>query len=362
VSARVTLAEQHYPSDHPVLAESLVNRAVIKSYSGGSKEEVAADAQRALDILQTHPDAEPLNLANALGLMASLRASQGNYPEMLAASERALALWREHGKPTEEGMAVALHNASTALLMMNRYPEAEARSLEAIEFMTRLGGASTPRLEPLLGTLSQVYYQQGRIEPMLEVNERRLKLLEGQFQGPHPWMANVLTDMGSQVMDSRPAQARDLLERAIAMFEALGSQRVLIALRYRALLARDLEGSASARQWFDRAMGLCSAGKGEPVFCLLIQANHAGVLAELGEGAAALQQVEEALTSLRDGGNDGDNKYAQALESKALAQSALGDAEAARATQQAALERYLALYGEAHPEVQRARRNLEKFM
>jgi serine/threonine protein kinase len=360
VTRALTLAEQHYPPDHPVLAESLNNRSVINSYSGGSQEVIVADVERALRILETHPDAEPLNLANVLGALASVRAREGNYPEMLAASERALDLWRQHGKATEEGMAVALHNTATALLMMDRYDESEARSLEAIEYMTALGGAETPRLEPLMSTLSQVYYQQGRIESAIEINARRLRLFEGQFDVPHPWMANVLTDIGSQAMEARPELAREYLERAIAMFEALDSQRILIALRYRALLARDLEGPAAAQPWFERALRVCAQGKGEPVFCHLLRANQAGVLAELGDGEAALRQVDAAIAALRESSNDGDNKYPQALESRALAQRALGEVDAARATQQEAIERYLALYAETHPEVQRARKNLAK--
>jgi serine/threonine-protein kinase len=360
VSRALTLAEATYPADHPVLAESLVNRSVINTYSGGSTDVIAADIERAVAILERHVDSEPLNLATALGALAGVRGRQGHEDEVLAATERALALWRQYGKDNDEGMAAALHNTASALHTLRRNDEAEILSLEAIERMTMLGGPDTPRLDPLLATLSSIQYRKGEIEQSMATSQRRLRLLQGLFDGPHPWMASVLTDIGQQATETHPELAADHLDRAIAMYRSLDSPRILGPLRYRALLAEDMAGPAAALPWFDQALDLCRERALASVVCDLVRANRAGVLADLGDGAGALREVEAAMAAMRASGNAQNHEYAQALESQALAQRALGQEAAARQSQEDAVERYVTLFGEAHPEVERARRNLAK--
>jgi hypothetical protein len=170
----------------------------------------------------------------------------------------------------------------------------------------------------------------------------------------------VLTDIGQQLSDRDAAQAAEKLDAAIAMLAALDSGQILMPLRYRALLARSEDGDEAAVVYFDRALEVCAQRALDHLMCDLLRANRAGVLASMGDGAQALAEVDAAMASMRAKQADQDNEYAQALESRAKAQHALGQRDAALATQTDALERYQALFGDSHEEVDRARRNLEK--
>jgi len=360
VDRALALAEKTYPADHPAIAESLVNRGVIEHYSGGHPGQDVADMERAVAILERHADTEPLNLANALSGLSALRERDGQAEQALALAQRTLGLFRKHGKPGQEGLGVALHNNATMFLERGRYAEAEALSREAIAELTLVGGPDTPRLEPLLETLSQIQYRKGEMEEANATNQRRLAMVQKAFEGPHPWTAGVLTDIGQQQMEAQPEQAAATLDRAIAMYATLESSRILMPLRYRALVARDQAGDVAAMVYFDRAMAECAQRQLDAVMCDVIRANRAGVMASLGDGATALSEVDIAMTSLRARGLAHENEYAQALESKARAQKALGLREAAIATQTQALAQYVTLFGEQHDEAKRARRNLEK--
>jgi len=126
------------------------------------------------------------------------------------------------------------------------------------------------------------------------------------------------------------------------------------------LLARDEEGNAGAIRYFDQALAVCAQRKLDHLMCDLIRANRAGVVADAGDGQIAMTEVETAMAGMRAKGTAHDNEYAQALESKAIAHKALGQREEAIATQTDALNRYIALFGESHEEVTRAKRNLQK--
>ncbi len=360
VERALALAEQTYPADHPVIAESLVNRAVINNYSGGSNEAIGADLERAVAILEAHADTEPLGLANALSALAFLYERTARREQALAACQRALELWRQHGKPGHEGLPIALHNVATALLNLGRHAEAEPLSRESIEAMTAVGGPDTPRLEPLMGTLSTILYRKGDLAAAREINLRRHDLLKARFEGPHPWLAAVLMDLGDQAMESQPDEAARYLDEAVAMYTTLGHPRVLSALRSRGLLARDQAGNAAALPHFDAGLAECRRLELDHAMCDLLRANRAGILAQMGDGSTAMAEAEAALASLRAKSEEHDNDYAQALEAKASAHHALDQPAEAVATQQEAVAIYIRVFGEQHPEVARARANLEK--
>ncbi len=360
IERALKLAENTYPADHPAIAESLVNRAAMESYSGNDYAKAGQDLQRAVAILEQHSDGEPAALANALNSLGANLQQVGQPDEALAVFQRSLKLWRQFKSPSTDGMAAALHNIGTSLIERGQFEEAEPYVLEAIAELTRLLGKDNLRLEPVLSLLAQIQYRRGEHAEVAATNQRRLKLVTDTFPGPHPWTASVLADIGEQSMESDPAHAAEQLDAAIAMQIALDSGQVLIPLRYRALLARDEEGNAGAIRYFDQALNVCAQRKIDHLMCDVIRANRAGVLADAGDGKTALTEVEAAMASMRAKGAEKDNEYAQALESKAIAQKALGQRDEAIATQTDALNRYVALFGDGHEEVVRAQRNLQK--
>ncbi len=360
VNRALSQAEKIYPPDHPAIAESLVNRAAMENYSGNDYAKALQDLERAVAILEHHRDSEPLALANALNSLAVTHKQTGRPDEALKAFQRSLKLWRQFKVPSTDGMAAVLNNIASALIDRGQYDEAEPYIEEAIAEVTRLSGTDNLRLVPMLGFLSDIQYRRGQHAEVTATNQRRLTLVTDIFPGAHPWTASVMTEIGQQLMESEPVKATQQLDAAIAMQIELDSGQVLIPLRYRALLARDEEGNAGAIRYFDQALAVCAQRKLDHLMCDLIRANRAGVVADAGDGQIAMTEVETAMAGMRAKGAAHDNEYAQALESKAIAHKALGQREEAIATQTDALNRYIALFGESHEEVTRAKRNLQK--
>jgi hypothetical protein len=185
---------------------------------------------------------------------------------------------------------------------------------------------------------------------------RRIRLRSSRFR----LSASVLAEIGQQLMATDPAKAAENLDAAIAMYRTLDSVMVLMPLRSRALLARNEQGDAQAKAYFDQAVDECARRDLDHLLCDVVRVNRAAVIARLGEGELAMQQIDAAMAAMKEKGADNDNEFAQALESKAVAQKSLGQQDAAIATQTEALNRYIALFGEEHSEVVRVRKNLEQ--
>lgn len=139
-----------------------------------------------------------------------------------------------------------------------------------------------------------------------------------------------------------------------------GTDALRAPLRFRALLEVKLGNYPAALADLDCALVPCTSGTFADVLCTVIRSNRAGVLARMGRSAEALSEVKAVIATLTAGDQLGDNECAQALESKALALRALGQQQQALATQQHAIERYKAIFGGGHSDVQRAERNLQK--
>jgi eukaryotic-like serine/threonine-protein kinase len=356
----LALAEKHYPADDPVIAESLLNHASLSFYTGHVLE-AAPYIERAVDILKKHEADLPMQYSQALSGLSGLRNAQGRVEEALEISGRNLELARNHIK-TGDGLGAALNNHATALLEAGGHDaEAEAVSRESVLELERHIGSNSPLLENPLGVLAQILYRQGKAEELIEVNERRMRIMRAAFPQGHPGIADVLTDIAWQYFEMGDLErARHSLDEAIVLAAATDSTRTMIPLRYRALLEVKLRNYPAALADFDRALEPCIAGKNANTFCTVLQINRAGLLARMGQGAEAMREVDAAIEELGRRGLLEDNEYAQALEAKATAYHALGQRDQALSTQQKAIELYIAIFGEEHSEVQRGRRNLKK--
>ncbi len=356
----LTLAEKHYPADDPVIAESLLNHGSLASYTGHVLES-APYIERAVDILKKHEADLPIQYSQALSGLSALRNAQGRLEESLEISGRNVELARKHVR-TGDGLAAALNNHANALLEAGGHDaEAEAFSRETLQELEQRIGSNSPLLENPLSMLAQILYRQGKAEAVIEVNERRIRIMQAAFPQGHPGTADVLTDIAWQYAEMGDmARARRNLDEAIALAAATGSTRTMIPLRYRALLEVKLGNHAAALADFDRALAPCIAGESADTLCTVVRINRAGLLARMGQGADAMREVDAAIVELGKRDLMEDNEYAQALEAKAIAYKALGQRDQALSTQQKAIEHYIAIFGEGHSEVQRAGRNLKK--
>jgi tetratricopeptide (TPR) repeat protein/tRNA A-37 threonylcarbamoyl transferase component Bud32 len=356
----LALAEKHYPADDPVIAEALLNQSSLGSYTGRILD-VEPHIERAAEILQQHQTDLPVAYSQALSGLIGLRNAQGRVAEALAISKSNVEHARKHLQDGEALVATLSNHANALLQAGGSDAEIETYSREALKESERQFGANSPILENPLAVLAQILYRQGKIDELIKVNERRIGIMRSAFPEGHPGTADVLADIGWQYVEMGDMdRARQSFDEAIALTEATDSARATIPLRYRALLEVKLGNADAALADFDRALRPCVAGESEDTLCTVVRINRAGLLGRQGQGGEAMREVEAAIAELGKRGLLNDNEYAQALEAKAIAYDALGQQDQALSTQQKAIERYIAIFGEGHAEVQRAGRNLRK--
>jgi eukaryotic-like serine/threonine-protein kinase len=357
----LALAEKHYPADDPVIAETLLNRASLASFTGQMLDS-AADVERAVAILQPHEAELPGQYSMALSGLSALRNAQGRAEEYLALAMQNLELARKHLAPGSLEYLSALNQVSVALVELGRHGEAESYANEFVREAEKIGGPSSPLLENALSVLSQVYYRQGKTAESMQVDERRLAIMRAAFPKGHPGTADVLTDVGWEAYELGDYdKARRSFDEAIEIATAHGSSRVIMTLRYRALMEAKLGNLPAALADFDRASAPCISKALAITLCTVVRTNRAGLLAKMGRGQEAMREVDAVIAELTTQNLLGDNEYAQALESKAAAFSALGQPDQARETQKLAIARYVAIFGAGHTEVKRAERGLERY-
>ena len=257
----LAMAEKHYPADDPVIAETLLNHASLASYNGRVLES-APFIERAFDILQGHETDRPAQFSTALAALSGLRSAQGRAAEFLSMAKRNVEHSRKHARPGSIELVATLSNYAVALLEAGRDAEAHAYSLEGVREAEKLGGPNSPVLENALSTLSHILYRQGKAAETLQVDERRLGIMRAAFPGGHPGIADVLTDIGWQATElGDKAKARRSYDEAIQLSEVTDSTRVMIPLRYRALLEVSVGNHPAALADFDRALAPCIAGR-----------------------------------------------------------------------------------------------------
>ena len=106
--------------------------------------------------------------------------------------------------------------------------------------------------------------------------------------------AQSLTNLATVYRDRGDfAKALDMALEAVALRERTGD-RLEIAYRNVALLYREIEDAATARQYFERALDV-AAKRASPAAYSPVVGAYAGLLNDLGEHAAAQAAAEEAL-------------------------------------------------------------------
>lgn len=351
-------AERIYPKNHPVVAEALVNRGTIEAYRG---DPIAGGPyiERAVAILDQPGSNNDRALANALQGLSGVREAQGRRQEVIDIMERVVAVTRQLQPVDDLTLGIALFNYATALYGANRVDESEPLLEEAIAMTTRAVGDDAPNLIMMLMLKGTIDHRRGRLEAAKQVNERRLVIARKNFSDAHPWTADALVDAGMSYVDAGDvAKGFAYLDEATAMFEVLESPQIVHPLRMRAIAALRQSGAAAARPFLDRAVAICTERAITHLQCDIVRANHAGLLAMLGEGEAALIEADVALAGMAERGAAEQSEYAQGLEARARALSTLGRHADAINVQEEALAIMTKAYPAGHPERNRVADNL----
>ncbi len=346
----ISVAEKEYGPEHPVLAESLVNFSVVNTMRRRALDG-APQMERAVAILENDDGGEPLALANALSGLSAVRQQQGRIVESAQLARRSLAVARLHRAADDMDLAVAITNVAAHDTNEERHTEAEAGFREAMAIVEKRQGADSPHLWANLSNIALVYYSQGKFDEEVRAYERALAIARSTFPADHPWIAQSLVDVGwTRARDGKPEEGEKLIRDGVAMYERLGSPRVIIGLRRLGTVQHRRGDHDAALATLSRGWDYCKANQPNEQHCVVLRANRAHALALQGQGKEALSEAEAAVAELAPRAPGLVSERSQTLQAKAAALAAQQRGDEALAVQDEVIALLSTKFGAKHPE------------
>ncbi len=248
------------------------------------------------------PEDDPQFLAILAGRAAALGRSGGRRQDVLDGFDRVVAGLRRRLPETDLGLLVARANRAGWLKSYGRIAEATPE-LEDVHRRMSVELALPDDHRSLLWVrtaLSDCYAAQGRLEESLELVDRALRgyrLRPGQYPETAPDLLGARETRADRLASlGRLAEARAEIEGALDVLESappeqLGGSRRRI-LRSAAQIGTMLGDLVRARALYERRLAAGPFRKGVDVDYVHDCGNYASVLLQLGEGEAALLQMQ----------------------------------------------------------------------
>ncbi len=206
-------------ADHPEIAESLHNLAVVHFFRGEYLDakplwERAVAIRRAALGPDDPEVAKTVNaLANLLNVIGEFDQARQLYEEALAIRERAYG--KEHARVGE-----SLNNLGNLLALTGEFAEALRVLERAVEVKREALGAEHPQFPSSLGSLGGLLRRMGDYERAQPVLEEAVTLYEKSLGPEHPRVGQALNNLGEMLRAAGETEkARRTYERAAAVLE-----------------------------------------------------------------------------------------------------------------------------------------------
>lgn len=221
----LAIREQMFGPDHPAVAESL-NELAVLARNQGDYERAERFHRQALSIREKalEPDHPATTLSlNNLGV---LYCTWGKYEQAEPLLKRALST-REQALGSEHpDTLMSFVNLAKLYLEQRKYEQAEQLLQQTLATSERVLGPEHPLVAQNLNLLARLSYEQGNHEQAEALWKRSLAILEKTLGLEHPATAGVLNNLAElSVAQGRYTQAQSLCQRALSICEkTLGSE------------------------------------------------------------------------------------------------------------------------------------------
>lgn len=226
----LAIRERALPPDHPDLANSLTLQAILYS-AQGRYAEAEPLYERALAIRERALGPDHPSLARSLSNLANSYEERGAYAESLPLYERALAIWQRALGPEHPDVAAGLDNLGRAYAKHGRYADAESLFERALAMRERSLGPDHPDIRYSLSNLADLSVNQGKYTRAEALYQRALSIQERTLLPDHRSVAITLTGFANlRAHQGRLAESEALYERALSIHErSIGSDHVFAA-------------------------------------------------------------------------------------------------------------------------------------
>lgn len=267
----LTIRERILGPDHPQVANTLQDLAMVARYQG-HQEEALTYSKRALTILEKNLGPHHSLVSKALTTIGMIHESRGEFEEARNVHERALSITEQAYGPEHNNTAIALTNLANAIGEEGKNDEAIALYTRALGIQEKTFGVGHIKTANILQNIGATLTEIGKYQDGLPYYERALDITE-KAKGPlyvelclplnnmagalvhlkrydealqrferamdlarkthgekHPYIADALVGIATVHIERRQApKAIPLLEDALAMRIALEEDPLLIA-------------------------------------------------------------------------------------------------------------------------------------
>ncbi|AOX04305.1 tetratricopeptide repeat protein [Moorena producens PAL-8-15-08-1] len=233
------LTRNHLGIEHPAVATSLHNLAVLYSNQGRYCEAENLFVQ-ALEIRKKLYGQQHPSVPESLNSLALLYSNQGQYCEAEPLFVQALEMYKKLYDQEHQDVATCLDNLAVLYSNQGQYSEAELLLVEALEMRKKLLGQQHPHVAISLNNLAVLYRDQGRYSEAEYLFAQALEMSKKLYGQEHPELATSLHNLASLYNDQgRYSEGEPLFVQALEIRKKLlGTQHpdVVLSLNNLAVL------------------------------------------------------------------------------------------------------------------------------
>lgn len=298
---------QNHPVWQPAAEGRILDVLVESRWRGGKafEPETREFARRAIEVKTKAAGPDHPELADSLNNLAILHFFSGEYLDARPLWERALVLRRAELGPEDPKVAHMMNNLGNLLTMTGEYDRARELYEGALTIREGAFGSEHVAVGDTLSNLALLLTNLGDYPAALRASERAVEVKRVALGSEHPKFPSSLSSLGSLLWRMGDFErARPVLEEAVALYEkSLGAQHPFVgqALNNLAELQRAEEDLEAARRSYERSLRTLEQAYGEnhPEVALSLD-NLADLLEATGDDATAEDLFRRALAIRED--------------------------------------------------------------
>jgi serine/threonine protein kinase/tetratricopeptide (TPR) repeat protein len=226
----VSLRTQALGPDHPDVATSLGNLAIVAG-TAGAYAEARSLFEQAVAIREKAQGPDHPETTVALTNLGATLAHMGEYAPAVAVDERVLAVVERTRGTDNDDFGFALSTLGEARSAMGDYPAAVALCTRALAIREKALGPDHPSIANVLANLGHARARLGQLDAARPLLERALAVREKAQGASHPDLSEPLLYLGDLALArGAPAEAAALLERALALHDPDSESEVQLTL------------------------------------------------------------------------------------------------------------------------------------
>ena len=237
-----------------------LSRRAVQLYHEGQYSQAVSLAEESLELARQVWGEEHPNIATSLNNLAVLYKLQGSLAEVEPLYQEALAMRKRLFSGDHPDVAQSLDSLAGFYESQGRLDAAESLCEEALAMRKRLFPTHHPDVATSLNNLAGLYESQGRLKAAEPLIEEALAMRKRLFPGDHPDVAGSLNNLaGLYESQGRSSAATPLLEEALAMTKRLfphDHPRVALSLNNLAFLYKSQGRLDTTQALYEEALAM----------------------------------------------------------------------------------------------------------